>query len=153
MLTIDRILCATDFSDASYEAVTAANDLAIQLKAELILVHVVQPITPLPDVEASGSFDLRLYEDTLRRGMESKLNDLAARKTSAEVRAKTVTLYGHPAEMIVGLAESQNAGLIVIATHGMSGWRHYAFGSVAQKVLQGTSRPVLVVRGKSALKK
>ena len=152
MLSISRIICPTDFSEASFEAVNMANGCALNFRSELVLVHVVQPITPLPDAVAAGSFDTRLYEDTLLKGMENKLNDLAAAMISRNVVARTVILSGDPAYRIVELANKENAGLIVIATHGMSGWRHYVHGSVAQKVVQHTERPVLLVRGKPGKK-
>jgi nucleotide-binding universal stress UspA family protein len=46
--------------------------------------------------------------------------------------------------------DSENADLIVIATHGMTGWRNIAFGSVAEKVVQTATCPVLVLRAKAA---
>ena len=149
MKDIKKILCPTDFSEASYEAVKMANDLAERFSAKLTLVHVVQPITPLPDVEMARSFDIRTYEDQLRKGMENKLAGVAQNMISKTVQVRSKTLCcGDPAKMICDLAESEKADLIVIATHGMTGWRHYAQGSVAQKVIQHTTYPVLLVHGK-----
>ncbi|MDD4869057.1 MAG: universal stress protein [Kiritimatiellae bacterium] len=148
MKDFKKILCPTDFSEASYQAVKMANDLAEHFSAQLILVHVVQPVTPLPDVEMVRSFDIRLYEDQLRKGMENKLADVSRKMISKAVQVQSKTLCcGDPARMICDLVESENVDLIVIATHGMTGWRHYAQGSVAQKVIQHTKRPVLLVHG------
>ena len=151
MKQIRRILCPTDFSEASLEAVKAANDLAQQFPARLTLAHVVQPLTPLADVEMMRSFDVRLYEDQLRKGMENKLADLAWKMIAKTVDTRTKTLCSEdPAGMICELAESEDTDLIVIATHGMTGWRHYVHGSVAQKVVQRTQRPVLLIHGRPA---
>ena len=148
MKDISKILCSTDFSEASYEAVKMANDFAERFSAQLILVHVVHPVTPLPDVELMQSFDVRTYEEQLRKSMESKLVDVIRNMISKTVQVHSKTLLGEPAATICGLAESENVDLIVIATHGMTGWRHYAHGSVALKVIQHTLHPVLLVRGK-----
>jgi nucleotide-binding universal stress UspA family protein len=47
---------------------------------------------------------------------------------------------------IIRTAENEKADLIVIATHGMTGWREFAFGSVAEKVVKSAECPVLVLR-------
>ena len=51
---------------------------------------------------------------------------------------------GDAASEIVRIASEQSADLIVIATHGLTGWRHLVFGSVAEKVIRLSDRPVLV---------
>ena len=53
---------------------------------------------------------------------------------------------------IVRLAEHNNVDLVVIATHGMTGWRRLAFGSVAEKVLRLAGCPVLLLRAEAAEK-
>jgi hypothetical protein len=49
-----------------------------------------------------------------------------------------------------GIAEHDNVDMIVIATHGMTGWRRIGFGSVAQKIVEQAPCPVLVLRAKVA---
>lgn len=152
MKKIEKILCPTDFSDASYEAVKMANDLADHFAALLILVHVVQPVPPLSTLEMAYSFDIRLYEEQLRKSADNKLAEVAQTMIDKTVRVQTKTLCcGNPAKMICNLAEFELVDFIVIATHGMTGWRHYTNGSVAQKVIQHTLQPVLVVQGKSGV--
>jgi universal stress protein A len=152
MLKMEKILCPTDFSDTSLEAVKMANDLAEHFGVELVLAHVVQPVTPMPDVLATPSFDIRAYEGELRRSADKSLTELAQRMISSKVRSTTELRQGHAADNIVKLADSLNVDLIVIATHGMSGLMHYTYGSVAQKVIQHTTRPVLVVRAAAGKK-
>lgn len=150
MLTVTRVLCPTDFSEASCEAIKMAQNIALHFSAQLTVVHVVPPVIPLPDAVAAPSFDIRIYEESLLRGMESKLHSVVTTLVSNEVVVRPVTLSGRPAETIVDLADQEKADLIVIATHGMTGWRHYAYGSVAQKVIQHTNCPVLLVHGSAA---
>jgi nucleotide-binding universal stress UspA family protein len=52
---------------------------------------------------------------------------------------------GEAADEIVQMAKIEKADLIVIATHGVTGWRHLVFGSVAEKVIRLSERPVLVI--------
>ena len=53
---------------------------------------------------------------------------------------------GDAANEIVRIAEDERVGMIVIATHGMTGWHQVAFGSVAERVVRLSSRPVLSIR-------
>lgn len=143
-----KIVCPTDFSAASYGAVKMADDLATLFAARLVLVHVVQPVPRLPDVEIVRLFDIGTYEDRLHKAMEKKLAGVARKMVSKKTSVVLKTLCcGDVALAICDLAESEKADLIVIATHGMTGWRHFAHGSVAQKVVQHTRHPVLLVRG------
>ncbi len=59
-------------------------------------------------------------------------------------------LSGHPAEKIVEYADTENIGLIIMATHGQSGIKRWALGSVADKVVRATTRPVVLIRAKGS---
>ena len=142
-----RILCATDFSKASYEAVNTANRLAKVCNAELILLHVAVPVAPLPEVTEMTRFDFEAYEKAWRESAERKLKELVTTAVDKDVAVRPIVLGGLAAQTIDQCAENEKVDLIVIATHGMTGWRHYLMGSVAQKVIQNTCFPVLVVRG------
>ncbi|HUV14514.1 MAG TPA: universal stress protein, partial [Acidobacteriota bacterium] len=62
------------------------------------------------------------------------------------VKSRTMVSYGDPAKEIVRIAEEESVDLIVIATHGLTGWQHLVFGSVAEKVVRTAKCPVLTVR-------
>jgi universal stress protein A len=74
-------------------------------------------------------------------------------KVSPEVRTLATVVTGDPAPEIVRLAEQEVVDLIVIATHGQSGWRHFVFGSVAEKVVRLAPCPVLTIRAPREEKK
>jgi universal stress protein A len=142
-----RILCPTDFSVTSLEAVRTAVALAKALNAELLLLHVIAPATPSPDAFVGVSFDPAEYESAWRAAAEPKLRQIAETLVDRSLTPRLIVLSGQPAQMIEKCAADEKADLIVIATHGMTGWRHYLMGSVAQKVVQHVSLPVLAVRG------
>lgn len=151
MKMFTKILSPTDFSRESYEGVRMAADLAEHFAAQLILVHVVQAVPTLPDPDATGLFDVPLYQEELCKAMKKKLGDVAGDLVRKSVQVQTrVMCYGDPARMICDLAGEEKCDLIVIATHGMTGWRNYVHGSVAQRVVQHTTHPVLLVRCHSA---
>jgi nucleotide-binding universal stress UspA family protein len=144
-----RILAPLDYSPISDAAVAEAVDLAKIFGAELILVNVVPVIADLPN-------DVSLlhegaYEDERDRAALGKLEAVAAKITDGGVKTKAVIGRSNVvAKEILLTAEHENVDLIVIATHGMTGWREIAFGSVAEKVVQQATAPVLVLRPKAA---
>ena len=65
------------------------------------------------------------------------------------VKAGIAVMMGEAAEQIVDFARSENAELIIMASHGRSGFSRWAMGSVAEKVFHGSSVPILLVKAKA----
>lgn len=150
MVSIKKILCPTDFSEPSYTALEAANGLALQYSSELYLVNVVPPIPPVPtQIEIEPQFDVSLYEGKLISSAEKLLEEVVEQGVAKELRVRSIVVQGDPSDEIVKFAAEENVDLIVIATHGRTGWRHLVFGSVAEKVIRLAPCPVLVIRAPS----
>ncbi len=143
MLPFRKILCPTDFSEPSYEALKAANELALHFSAALILIHVVPLVTDIPT-----SADFYIPSDILTAEADAKkaLQEVVEKRVSDKVRIRTKVVIGHPADEIVSTAADENAHIIVIATHGLTGWRRFIFGSVAEKVVRLAPCPVLTIQ-------
>ncbi len=146
MLPIKKICCPTDFSDPSYEALKTANEMALHFNADLLLVHVVTPIPVIPIHDDPTSFNLPLYEKEMEVSAAKALNQIQQEKVPAAIRVQTVVVQGDPATRIVQLAEDEAADIIVIATHGFTGWKKVMFGSVTEKVIRLAHCPVLSIR-------
>jgi len=139
------ILAPVDFSDHSHAAVDVASDYAARLGAEVLLVHAVPAIPKLPS--PATIFHEGEYEDELRKQADERLKALAQDLAKKGVRARTeVGVANDVAMEILRIGEHNHADLIVIATHGMTGWHQLAFGSVAEKVVKLATIPVLVLR-------
>jgi nucleotide-binding universal stress UspA family protein len=145
MLTCKKILCPTDLSEPSFVALDAAVTMARQFNAALTIVHVITPVPVAPDWAVIGSFDVRAYEQELRSKMESTLRQVAAQHVPPEIPTHTLVTVGEAAHEIVNVAEREQSDLVVIATHGRTGWRHLVFGSVTEKVARHVPCPVLIV--------
>ncbi len=143
------ILSPIDFSDSSIAALDVASDIASRYGSAIVLVHVVPFIPRLPsDVSILHEGD---YERSLIGNAQQRLDDLAAKLKEKGITARsTVGLANDAAMEILRTAEHEQADLIVIATHGMTGWRRLAFGSVTDKVVRTAECPVLVLRKKAA---
>jgi nucleotide-binding universal stress UspA family protein len=151
MLPFRRILVTTDFSDTSLQALPVAIEIASHFDAELLLVHVLPVDAPTPwDIPPYADFGLASlplpeYETQVRQEVERRLA-LVASKHVQGVKVRGLVGRGDAAAEVSRLATEENADLIVLATHGWTGWRHLVFGSVAERVLREAPCPVLSVR-------
>jgi nucleotide-binding universal stress UspA family protein len=151
MLPLETIVCSTDFSEASYEGVKAANELAEHFSAELVLVHVIASIPTMivagpAAPSAPAAFNISSYQAELEASSRVSLQDVIDRMVSAGVKADPVIAHGNAADEIVRISEEKGADLVAIATHGQTGWRHLIFGSVAEKVVRSARCAVLTVQ-------
>ena len=78
------------------------------------------------------------------------LREISARLAKHKVKSEGEIVRGDPAVAIVRVAEKIKAGLVAFTSHGQGGLSQWVFGSVAQKILRGCSRPLLVVRALEA---
>jgi nucleotide-binding universal stress UspA family protein len=151
MLPPKRILSPLDFSDPSNEALNTAADLASRFGTELLLVHVVAMLPRLPSpatIFNEAEFEQELHKDGVQR-----LHELDRKLTAKGVKVRSEVGTANDVGMeIIRLAEHNNVDLIVIATHGMTGWHRLAFGSVAEKVVRPAACPVLLLRAEAAEK-
>ena len=148
MMPPKLILAPIDFSDASRAALDVAVDMASRFGAELLLVYVVPAIPDLPkDVSIFKEGD---YDKSLENKDAQQLKDLAATVANKNVKVRTELGTGDDVGMeLVRIAENDHVDMIIIATHGMTGWREFAFGTVAEKVVKQADCPVLVLRAKA----
>jgi nucleotide-binding universal stress UspA family protein len=143
---IKRMLVPTDFSPTSDMAFNYAVDLAAREGSSLQALHVIDDgslATAYPDgfyVELPG-LRAQLTEEAERR-----LDEMVARCTARGVTATKAVKVGRPAPLIVDTATTCGTDLIVMATHGRTGFAHLMLGSVAERVLRVAPCPVLTVR-------
>jgi nucleotide-binding universal stress UspA family protein len=145
MLPFKRILCPTDFSEPAFTALKRAEELARCFDAELIVAHVIPPLPGphlFPDPKASLNFDVPLYQQELAIKAEQMLKDLVSHH---KVGTRDLVTTGEPAPEILRIAQQEHVDLIVIASHGLTGWRRLVFGSVAEKVVRQATCPVLTI--------
>jgi nucleotide-binding universal stress UspA family protein len=153
MLPFKKILCPTDFSDPSYEALHVANEMASHFSSELCLVNIVdmiptivEPVGPVGSTTAPVVFNTQTYREELERYAKTTLERLIKEQVSERTRVRSIVGYGNAADEILRIAEEEDVDLIVIATHGRTGFKHLLFGSVAEKVVRQSAHPVLTIR-------
>ncbi|HEY6880791.1 MAG TPA: universal stress protein [Polyangiales bacterium] len=137
------ILVPVDFSTGSDRAVAQAEQLAVALHAGIELFHSYQlPVFALPDstVTVSPTYVADLT-DRAQRELDRHRDALIARGVAATAKL----LEGNPADAIVERAEQIHALMIVLGTHGRSGFRRFLLGSTAERVVRMATVPVLTV--------
>lgn len=147
-----NILVATDFSQASHLALSAAALLARQNDAKCTVVHVFDPTALAP---RAGGYEPHTEGLVLEPEVEQRIHDelraLADDKLPGVKHLKTALVLSHNAATgICDYARKESVDLIVIATHGRSGLSHFLIGSVAEKVVRHAPCPVLTLRSHAA---
>ena len=140
---IKKILVTVDFSDASDTAVAEAAGLAVLLKSELVLLHVVEDrvyaATALDTVEV-----ILPNFGAIKKEIGKKMADLQKHiNKKYEIKCTIHILNGHIHTEIKTLAKKKKINLIVMGTHGASGFKEYFIGSNAQRVVTISDVPVL----------
>lgn len=148
--SIKKIILATDFSDTSKDAGYHALFLAQTYKAELKALHVFDtsawnvPSNYYLAPAGPGGFSgfVEGFEEARQRGKDA-LTELAK---SFDMEVETIFTEGDPGHEIVRVAEEINADLIVLGTHGYSGWKRFTMGSVAELVVRHAPCAVLTIK-------
>lgn len=148
MLPVKKILCSTDFSEPSIAALRAACELAERFDAELKLLHVISLTPPLSGDMMAFSVSRYLPSIEERRAQaQRQIASLIEENVPKNVRTVTEVRIGDAPDNITNAAVNDDTDLIVIGTHGETGWRYLAIGSVAAKVVRMAQRPVLTIYG------
>jgi nucleotide-binding universal stress UspA family protein len=136
------IIAPTNFSQSSIHAVNYAADMALNMQAELVLLHVV---------EMPVSFDVPLtqYEyDTILQEAEEELdelkNDLLIR-TEEEITISTSAVFSTMQNQLAELAEEKKPFIIVIGTEKENAAERYFFGSNTFNIAKNQHYPVIIV--------
>ena len=148
--SITRILVPVDFSSHSDRAVRYAARLAGQVGAAVELLHVVE------DPLVGGVYTAEIYVPSVPEMIQGFIDDASSRLASIKTTAfhhgadvDTAVIVGRAAHSIVEHATQGAFDLIVMGTHGRTGFSHLFMGSVAERVVRAAPCAVLTVRSNS----
>ena len=138
-----KILLPIDFSPSSHAALEMATDLALHFHAELFLVNVVPLFSTFTSEYAVPQVQFQQEEKTRA---EQHLAKARAILTNRGVKAgSSVELADDIAGCIMEVVEREHIDMVVISTHGISGWHPLVFGSIAEKVVKLVQCPLLLL--------
>jgi nucleotide-binding universal stress UspA family protein len=152
---LERILLPLDGSAAGEAAVPYAQEIMVRLGSEVILFGVVPAGQHIRTV---GGLDYILYPEEQLGVFKTEAGEylgkvyrqLKGRKGTVRVELKVGDKSGDIAREIIKFAEENEVSLIAISSHGHSGIERWVFGSIANKVVQASEVPVLMVRAVGA---
>jgi nucleotide-binding universal stress UspA family protein len=139
-----RILCPLDGSQTAENVLPFARLFARNLQVPVELLAVVDVVNMARSVSAAENLFLdSLVEDETRR-LSEYLNDIAKNFPARTVQCRVQK--GSPAEVIIEAVLPERDALIAMCTHGRSGVKRWALGSVTETVVRHSGDPVLIVR-------
>ncbi len=153
----EKILVPLDGSKVGEAALPCVNDLVTKLvpsgKVEVTLIQVVSQLVHYVVVgeEAVRAPYTPQEIDQMKRKAGQYLTDAGASLRANGATTNVIVVVGRAFEEILNAAEDLKVDMIAMSSHGRSGLSRLAFGSVTDKVLRGSTRPVLVVKASKDL--
>lgn len=140
---IQKILIPTDGSDYSMHAAEYSMSISKMLSAQITVIYVIDEV--VLEQFAKGT-EREGVEQELKRDGQRYINYVIGLADKAGVKASSVLAKGRPFEQIVHTSKELDVDLIVMGTYGRRGAERILIGSVAQKVIEYSQCPVLVVK-------
>lgn len=137
-----KILCPIDFSDYSTVALRYASALARENKAQIVVCHLIPDLTQAINY-LEGNYVGTVHE-ALITSATAKFEEFV-QKNCPDLPITKVIGQGNASEWILRLAQEHQADLIVMGTHGHTGYERFFLGSVTNRVLHKTTVPVLTI--------
>lgn len=154
---IKKTLYATDLSKNSAYAFRYAMNLAEKYDAEIVILHVIEPIPPMVKHYVKGFVDEINWDEKVKYQQEmaierikKRLEEFCKRETqdAPQCLALVSTILvrpGHPVEEILKAADEEQCDMIILGTHGKGFLKQTFLGSVARSVLDRARKPVFII--------
>lgn len=143
-----KVLLAIDGSEISKEAVARVPDL-VRLDGSEIILLTISPNPVMPDMTgfmAPPYIDYNLLSQQVKAEAESTLAEAADVLRGRGLEPKTVFLQGDPGEEILEVIRNHGIDLVVVGSHGRTGFKKFLLGSVSAKIVNEAPCPVLVIK-------
>jgi nucleotide-binding universal stress UspA family protein len=140
-IPLKNILCSTDFSDYSNQAVPYGIALAKKFRARLYVCHVIDlsAITAYGEIISYPGAQQNLIINYTHKQLKQLIGE-------EPIEWEPLITIGHAADEIVNIAKEKNVDLTIVTTHGRSGLKRLILGSVTGRLMQTLSSPLLIVR-------
>ncbi len=147
---VSRILCATDFSEMSAEALRVALAFAEKHRASILLLHVVESVPDLDAAAHRALVDMGSLRRELERRATERVRRIVADAAAPHIGIETRVVTGCAYKEILHLAVEERIDIIVMGAQGHGVFEHLLSGSNAQHVIRAATCPVLIVRPRGA---
>ena len=142
-MILHKILCPTDFSEVSFQALQQAVDLASMERAEVCVIH-VEPVQSTV-TRMAGISPYTGSQATRTAEAIKKLCGVLEKRVPVSVRSHSLLKRGDIGEQIVCTARDEETDLIVLSTHGAGGLQSNSLGTIAKYVVCHAPCPVITI--------
>jgi nucleotide-binding universal stress UspA family protein len=143
------VLCPTDFSGMATLALKFGKMISTGFEARMLVLF-ADHFEPPPYFTPGQENKLIKSMERSRKAATVHLARYIRENLGEETQAEALVMEDRPDQAILKTAEARNADLIVMGTHGRSGWSRFMLGSVTERILREIDRPVLTVRFKES---
>jgi nucleotide-binding universal stress UspA family protein len=147
-----KVLFCTDFSENSDYAFEFAYGIAKRDEGLLYILHVIPHNPQQTYVDTMiDSETLERIQKNIEEDLDNNYRERYGKKIGDEIKFEIVTKSGREDEEIIEFAKKEKVDIIVMGTHGKTGFEHAFFGSVAEKVLRHSPFPIFVIPSREKL--
>ena len=139
-----KILVPTDFSEHAYYALKVASQIAKKNGGEIILLHMLELPHEASDAMASGHDIPEIM--IFKNAVINKLEDLMEDECLDGIKVSEIVQFEMAFNGIMNISKINNVDLIVMGSHGASGFKEMFIGSNAEKAVRFSETPVLVIK-------
>jgi nucleotide-binding universal stress UspA family protein len=144
MPEIEKILFPCDLSGNSIKILPYALSVSEKYGSRIYLLHVVQDVVKWGTFYAPRFSWEQCQEEALKHA-EKAMEEICEEQLKGYLNFQRIIFLGDPVEQILKTTESEGIDLVIMGTHGRKGLEHTVIGSVAEKVVQRSPVPVLVI--------
>ncbi len=146
MVNLRKIVVTTDLSGFSLAAMDFAASLRLLYSSKLYLLYVSEesPVV-LPTLHGLET-DVEGLRQRMAQDANVELERFMTLHVNPDLNIIPVVRMGHPSDEIIAFAREEGIDLIVMATHGRTGFEHVLLGSIAEKVVRNSPVPVLTIK-------
>lgn len=148
---LKQILVPLDGSPRAERAIPVAARIARASQATLVLVQVIDLARDLSWQVAASPFNLSDALDAEYRGANNYLHELKVSEALRDLHVRIIVTTGRASQTILALAQPEKIDLIVMSSHGYTGFKRLVLGSVTQQIERHSEVPVLILRDQAAL--
>ena len=151
------ILIPVDFSHFSAAALKAGLDLAVKVSSEVIVLHVAKDPSALPGYKENRKADQKITQralDSAQDKFDKFLADAGVKKIlkDSSLILRTEMVQGRPLQGILDCIKREQPSLVVIGSKGHTANQHLLVGSKAERVVQLSTAPVMIIKSRSGKK-
>ncbi|OKY77837.1 MAG: Nucleotide-binding protein UspA family [Candidatus Methanohalarchaeum thermophilum] len=139
---IDSILFPTDGSEAAKKASESCFNFVKNVDAELHVIYVIEGLYPSKIGESTGRKLKKIHKEEGQK----EINELKEKAKERDIKCESAILEGIPDIQITNYAQEKDVDLILMSTHGRGGAKRLLLGSVTEKVVRTSDKPVLTIR-------